>query len=225
MADEKKKLLIVGTSPSLKDAPINDESFEVWALNDMYAIIPKADRWFEMHKRKVQEATIVRQTGNKYLEWFRNNTTVPVYMHDKFDDIPMSIKYPIEEMIQAFGTRLFGSTIDYEMALAIYEGYKEIHIYGVDMAVSEEYSQQRPSLYFWIGIALGRGIKVFLPKGCDLLKSYFMYGYEEEKETDFKRKADDKIKYFDKHATDFLKNYYVAMGSKEAWEDILKETT
>jgi hypothetical protein len=220
---DKKKLLILGTSPTLKLAPVNDPSFEVWGLNDMFTVLPRADRWFEMHPRQVQENSIVRNSKQNYLEWFKN-TKIPVYMQEKFEDIPSSIKYPLDEMIRKFGVELFGSTVDYEMALALSEGYKEIYIYGVDMAVNEEYSQQRPSLYFWIGIAMGMGVKVFMPDGCDLLKSYFKYGYEELKETDFHKKATDKIKYFDDHAIDFLKNYYVSMGSKEAWENILKET-
>lgn len=220
---DKKKLLILGTSNSLQYAPLDDPSFEIWALNDMFTLIPKADRWFEIHTRYEIERLRCRNSKVNYLGWLQT-TEIPVYMQEVHADIPASVKYPLEEMMRKFNTRMFGSTVDYEMALALSEGYKEIHIYGVDMAVNAEYHEQRPSLYFWLGIALGMGVKIFLPESCDLLKGYFMYGYEEKKQTEFTKKANDRIKYYDNHAVEFLKNYYVAMGSKEAWEDILKET-
>jgi hypothetical protein len=45
---------------------------------------------------------------------------------------------------------------------------------------NSEYGQQRPSCEFFLGIAVGRGIKIHLPKTSDLLKVRWMYGYEDE---------------------------------------------
>jgi hypothetical protein len=45
---------------------------------------------------------------------------------------------------------------------------------------NSEYASQRPSCEFFLGIAVGRGIKIHLPKTSDLLKVRWMYGYEDE---------------------------------------------
>ena len=110
------------------------------------------------------------------------------------DNIPVTDldNYPIDEIVKYFGTDFFSNTIDYMIALAIYEGATEINIYGCSMETSEEYQYQRPGLHFWIGQAMGRGIKVrIMGKRCNLLKvdnsrttiwlkatNGLMYGYE-----------------------------------------------
>jgi hypothetical protein len=48
---------------------------------------------------------------------------------------------------------------------------------------NSEYEHQRPSCEYMIGFARGRGIKVILPKTCDLLQTRFMYGYEDDQRT------------------------------------------
>ena len=66
------------------------------------------------------------------------------------------------------------------IALAIYEKYDVIELYGVDMSVDTEYSVQRPSVEYWLGIAKGKGIKTYVPTGSTLLKSFGRYGYDIE---------------------------------------------
>ena len=68
--------------------------------------------------------------------------------------------YPLQEVIECFGVDYFSNTVDYALALAIYEGFTEIHLYGVNMAFESEYEFEKPGVEFWIGQAMGRGIKV-----------------------------------------------------------------
>ena len=56
------------------------------------------------------------------------------------------------------------------------------------MSHASEYHQQRPSCEWAIGLAQGRGIKVYLPAESDLLKTLFIYGYEQDKAIAFDRK-------------------------------------
>ncbi len=61
------------------------------------------------------------------------------------------------------------------LALAIYEAVtlkniKRIAIYGVDMGVSTEYNYQKPNMEYLIGFARGKGISVYVPPQCELLK-------------------------------------------------------
>lgn len=219
------KVCILGTAETLKEAPLNDSSFDFWALNDMYDVVSeeRINRWFEIHSLFEIQDSVSRKTGKSHIEWLKN-CKIPVYMQDKHEDIPTSVKYPIDEILDRFGTDYFHSTIDYEIAIALYEGYKEIHIYGVNMAINEEYGYQRPSACFWLGVAKGMGVKVVLPKSCDLLKGYYRYGYNYLQQSDFEKKALSKITQLENESAQYQKNYYLAMGAKSAWEYILRES-
>jgi hypothetical protein len=83
----------------------------------------------------------------------------------------------------------FTNTISYMIALAIYEEFEVIEIYGVDMAVGTEYNEQRPSCEYYIGIAKGRGIDIKLPAACDLMKARHIYGFENDKIAAWKQKV------------------------------------
>lgn len=58
--------------------------------------------------------------------------------------------------------------------------HSEIHVYGVDMAQGTEYAAQRPSCEYFLGIATGMGIKVYIPPESDLLKVIGLYGAEDD---------------------------------------------
>ena len=78
---------------------------------------------------------------------------VPVVMLDPQPDIPMSVRYPIEEVTKLVGktnkgTPYLESSIAYMVAMAILElkpGDK-IGIWGVDLHCESEYAFQRPNM-------------------------------------------------------------------------------
>ncbi len=99
---------------------------------------------------------------------------VPVYMLDKQDDIPMSVQYPMKEIGDLVGrtrqgTPYLESSIAYMLALAIYEKVDRVAIFGVDLHCETEYAYQRPNLEYLIGLARGKGIKVYIPPQSTLL--------------------------------------------------------
>jgi hypothetical protein len=171
-----KRVAIVGFAESRKKAPYDDESFEIWALNDMD--VPRADRWFEIHDRNFLETYLSRTDGTPHIERLKT-FDIPVYMQKHHDDIPKSVEYPLEEYLTKYRD-YFTNTVSYMICLAIDEGFDEIHIYGVDMAQNTEYCEQRPSVEYWIGYAEGKGIKVYIPPESDLLKQAYRYGYEDD---------------------------------------------
>lgn len=60
-------------------------------------------------------------------------------------------------------------------------GEYAIGIFGIDLVVGGEYFQEKPCAEFWIGAAaLGRGIKVAIPKESALCKQFYRYGYDPE---------------------------------------------
>ena len=73
----------------------------------------------------------------------------------------------------------FYSTISYMLALAIAEGFEEIGLWGIDLAHDSEYEYQKPSAEYFLGIARGQGIKIYLPEQSALLKGMYRYGYED----------------------------------------------
>jgi hypothetical protein len=173
---QKDKVCILGFAPSLEKAPFTNEEFEFWGCNEMWMApqAKKLDVLFELHDYQwIRDEKTVR----KHIEWLRNNKTTPVFMQDHYDDIPASVKFPKDAIIEKYG-RYFTNTISWEIALAIDLGFKAIHIYGVNMANDEEFQSQRPSCEYFIGLAKGMGIEVFIPNESDLLLCTNLYGFE-----------------------------------------------
>lgn len=170
----RKKVAIVGfASNTLHLVPWFDPEFEIWGLNQGYAhMLRRADRWFEMH---MPEATAdVRDPD--YLT-FLKNCPIPIYMIQQFDEYPTSLRYPIEDAIQYVGQDYFMSSIAYMLVLAAMEEFEEIHIYGVNLAIGDEYFYEKPNAEFIIGLLRGRGVKVYVPQASSLLKQFRRYGY------------------------------------------------
>lgn len=209
---KKKKVAIVGFADSKDEAPYKDDEWEIWGLNSLFENIPMdhVTRWFEIHDRRAYNMDTdkniglgLTRDGKPYMEAL-TKLPCPVYMIEDYPDIPNCVRYPLEEMINAFApdglqkewkehfkssaeldwNGYFTNSISYMIALATYEKYEEIGIWGVDMATggfdtpNGEYAHQRPSCEYYIGCAVGRHIKVTIPKTADLLKTRFIYGPE-----------------------------------------------
>jgi hypothetical protein len=182
---KRTKVAIVGFAPSWKQAPWDDLTYEIWTLNEAYKLaneVPRfrADRWFELHSRaSASKATAEHQA-------FLRQCPVPVYMWSRYPDIPNSVRFPKDEIVEWLrrkghkGAAYFTNSISWMVALALYEGFKTIALYGVDLANDSEYSFQRPSCEYFIGIAEGAGVEVIVPPASDLLKCTQLYGFESD---------------------------------------------
>lgn len=183
---EAKKVAIVGFAPGSRGkAPFDDTTFQIWGVNEVYKTVPRVDVLFELHSREL----IKDKGGDKHLEWLKT-APIPVFMQEHYPEFPSSIAFPKDKIVQRFG-RYFTNTISWMIAFAIDVGVKELHIYGVDMAADEEYSVQKPSVEYFIGLARGMGIDVYLPPQCDLVKAFYLYGFEDraQHEMELKMKA------------------------------------
>lgn len=170
----RDKVAIVGfAKPHRDQAPFHDPSFEIWGLNNAYIFMPPrphadgriAERWFEVHSEDLYGWDL-RRPG-RHVDWLRNFPG-PLYLLEAREDMPHSISYPIEDIARRFGAYLTSSPA-YMLALAMAEGFKEIHIYGIDLSTDSEYAHQRPNLEFLIGLALGKGHQIVLPPNCQLM--------------------------------------------------------
>lgn len=193
----KRKVCIVGYSPkSREDAPFGDDSFEFWGLNNLYTVLPgkKWDRWFDMHGPGLIEANNANLTDD-HVDWLKQKHPFDIYMLKKYPSFPSSVEFPIAEiqarMVPDWGFEpgeegLFHSGVAYPFAQALYEGVDEIHLYGIDMTLDEEYGYQQPNMTMWIGLARnlpalnGGKVRVVIGENCAIMKGNGLYGYDSE---------------------------------------------
>jgi hypothetical protein len=177
-----KKVAIIGSASStIDETPWGDRSVEIWSL--AWRKVPRADVLFEMHRTEaVKRDAKVPHEYEKIL----NRIDCPIIMQEKHSDITKSIRYPIEYIRAAVGPMLdpfsdgdyFVSSIAYMLAFALYLGYEEIHLYGIDLVTDSEYGYQKPNAEYLIGMARGLGRKVYIPENSALCRNPYRYGYE-----------------------------------------------
>ncbi len=164
-------------------APWTDPTWEIWGLNRLHAVVgdvpARFDRWHEMHDVKK-----FYETDAEHREWMRQFKG-PIYVRPQdmgVYDIPTAQPYPVNAILEDFGGYMTNS-ISWQLAMAIGMGFREIALFGVDMAqdvvLGNEYRQQRPSCEYLIGVAVGKGLTVHIPDGSDLLKCSFLYGLQD----------------------------------------------
>lgn len=188
---KKQSLVILGTAPTMKEAPFEDDSFEIWGVSPVttYEGFKRADRLFELHPPRYWRipAVLSRLEDEK----------VPVYMADHYDEIPNSVRFPREEVkemfhIDAMGKNLFvTNSITWMILLGLYEGYRDISFFGVHMAHETEYGYQAPSCSWALGYAQAMGCTIYLPEESQLLKARYEYGFDEPSE--LMRKMDTRL--------------------------------
>lgn len=188
------KVAIVGFAPSsMSDVKFlfGDPDVEIWGINQLYMAFPdivpgarspeqrNVTRWFQIHSRQSYDQTVARD--HSHHEWLGRPKEVefPIYMQKREPDVPSSVEFPKDMLMAEFG-RYFTNSISWEIALAIHEGFKTIYIFGVDMAQDSEHAYERPSVEFFCGWARGAGINLVMPQKSDLLKTAWIYPYEDD---------------------------------------------
>lgn len=168
------KIAILGSAPSsLSLAPFDDPSWTIWGCSPGAAAnIRRADAFFELHRWGQEWLT------QEYRQWL-GSFNAPVYMIEKVAEVPNSVVYPKDDMVNEFGPYFFTSTPAWMLALAIKMQPEEIGIWGIDMAAAGEYSEQKPGCIHFIQIAKDRGIKITVPQESDLLRPPPLYGFSE----------------------------------------------
>lgn len=177
----RTKVAIVGSAGSKDKTPWDDEEFEIWGLA-WRGDLKRFDRMFDMHA--------VDHTRKKIPEDYKQrlaNLRCPVYLIEANSEVPSSVAFPLAEVKEYLKgldkdapVDYFASSIAFEFVFAMYEGFKEIHVYGVDLSTDDEWSYQRPNLEYYIGLARGMGIRVYIPDSSALVKFTHVYGYEKD---------------------------------------------
>lgn len=159
-----RKIALVGTTPSAQLAPFEDPSWEIWGVGIRQGWVTRATRWYEVHR--------LEGDGEEWTdEWRRQvasfNGGIDFWMHHPMPDFGDRVfAYPVEDVLQRFGSHFLTSTFSWMMAHAIHElcppgggtVSSEIAIYGVDMEQDVEYLQQRAGFQHFISLARFAGI-------------------------------------------------------------------
>jgi hypothetical protein len=185
-----KKVVLVGSNQLTRHLIDWSQPADFWLFNEAASRdwVEHCDAVFQMHA-----PAIWRNPKNvndpKHYEWLKQDHLFPVYMQEVYPDVPASAAYPLEEIAQSLlpnmrrkggdVVKYFTSSPAYAIALAVYQGYDEIEIVGIEMASGTEYERQRDGVTFWLGVAAGRGITVIL-QDESLLMAGKLYGYTGE---------------------------------------------
>lgn len=189
-----RKIAILGYAPSVRLAPWNDPTWELWCLNDMPWTQPRCDVLFEIHRPEV-----IKAEGH----WDKLKAlTIPIYMQERYPEIPTSIKYPLDYVQQRYTVpgrdRAFLTCSASQMLAVAVDSVPTpaaISLFGVDMLMDNEFGWQRPSCEFWLGVCVGRNIALTLQPQTDLLNTRFIYGYEDEKQAVFDQQLNEREKW------------------------------
>jgi len=161
------------------------------------------DRWFQLHT-----FTEAQTRDKNHGWWLENQKNVPiVYMQKKYPNVPRCVEFPLHPICE-LGRGYLTNSISYMIGLALLESimdappdvrekygnrwvksptaFEDVYLYGIDMATHEggvghtegEFSYQRPSVEYWVGLLEGFGIRVHIPIQSDILKCVRLYGYE-----------------------------------------------
>jgi len=169
------KVAIIGKTPSRDLAPYGDESWEIWTLSDLAAAnqVPRWSRHFELHP-----LDWFRQRNDHLWAWLQQPHDKPIYLQELSPEVPAGVLFPKSEVLRGVPRPYFTNTVSWLLAYAGVLGASEVGVYGVDMALDEEYAHQRPSCEYFIGWLEGRGCRVDIPDRSDLCKSRRLYGFD-----------------------------------------------
>jgi len=184
----KMKLAIVGSEQQTRHlAPYDNPDYDIWVFNE-WANADWCKRWTAC--LQIHEPQVYQNPNNdkdpSHWEWLQKDHGKTIWMQEIDPRVPNSVKYPKNEIIERFFSGLLyeglpqkyiRATISYAIALAIFTGYDEVDIYGVELANHAEFRSQRDNFIFWIGVARGAGVKINL-HCCKGLFEKPLYGYE-----------------------------------------------
>jgi len=149
------KIAVLAKGPSLQ--AFSGEFDQVWGLNQL-ARSHDLDKLFVMDDLKSR----MPYWDAELPEWLKTYDR-PIVTSRAYPEWPTAERYPVEDVAQHFGIPLglsYYSSVDYMIALAVYQGVTELHLFGVDCSDPKREETVRVGIGLWIGVAMGRGVRV-----------------------------------------------------------------
>jgi hypothetical protein len=168
-----RKIAIIGTAGSGIAAPYDDPSWEIWGVAGRNAFVTRADRWFELHRLDGEHPDF-RDHWRGRIPTVMEDVAVLYMIWPEEDLAPGKVKrFPVEPLIERFGTFFMTSSFAWMFAMAIdeicpivdgrvtlAEPGTEIFLCGVDMEYDTEYRCQRAGARHFMELSKTLGIKV-----------------------------------------------------------------
>ena len=183
-----KIVCIVGTHPTSRgDVPWDDKTRDVWIFNNqlLQGWVKRADVCFDIHP-----TLDIQRRGEEHPQfgqWLKTEKNMRFMTPALVPDCPNNELYPLDDIVNKLLpnfkrgeeiNKYFTSGPAYAIALAIYKGYQQIEMYGIEMESDSEYIYQRDGVALWLGIALGRGIRVQLSTKSTMFYAP-LYGFDD----------------------------------------------
>jgi len=186
-----RSVALAGFAPATRNQVYQSKADEVWSLNmihsskGMRGIFPlNIHRLFELHPKWMLQ-TAWYSTSDHWAWLTKIKHHYPVYLIEDYPEIHNGVVYPLEAISERYLShykrggdkfKYFTSSLCYMIAMALYEEFDVIEIYGFEMGSGTEYIYQKAAAEFWLGIA-GQHADVVLPENSRLLRSG-LYGFE-----------------------------------------------
>lgn len=226
-----KKLAIVCGSPSSEmAAPFQDENYDIWVLGNRSQNYPRYDLIFEIHDALEEEH------DPRYAQWLVDKN-IELIVGESFAIKADHVKvFPFDESEKQNGSLYLTSSPAMMLSLAMLRGYKDIELYGIDLAVDDfEYFWQRPCMEYWIGFARGREHNVKLHEASPVCKSDYVEGRGSCGRPDFSRppfteegllklagRHDDKVKDAQSQITQLQMVIQTNDGARQAYTHLAR---
>jgi len=127
-------------------------------------------RWFDIHTIEPQTFYPgIKAMRPDVLAWYyKQGSERPIYFTETYPNILASRAYPIDRMVEQFGTGYFRCQLDYMAAMALDEGFDRWILYGIGQPyVSNRESDQAKKWWFfhgsfmyWLRLANSRGVEI-----------------------------------------------------------------
>lgn len=184
----RKKIAILGTTPSRMQGPINDESWEIWTIGPGGKDAHRWDRLFEVHHvwpedfkdylnflsnvKPPQQVVTMKPMADQMQVWAGTHNKTPKQMAKIITgDWSANRLFPKDQIIAKYLRRMwFSSSISWLIALAMEEQATDIGLWGIDLESGEEYISQFVGCVHLLDLAQHKGINIHLPKDCGLLR-------------------------------------------------------
>lgn len=207
-----KTVRIYGSAGNVRKAPVRtpeEHDIELWLSNSTTTVLmrcPRAidewTRWFNLHSRQHMVGTYPAS----YTYYQEKAAGRPIYLQKVQPDVPTSVAFPRKAIQDRFATakgpnRYFTCTVCWLIALAIFEGFERIELWGFELRDTKpgsKFTWERPCVAYWIQMAKDAGVEVFYQEAITRLYAAGslipgdpdaydepLYGYETKAEPDW----------------------------------------
>ena len=178
LGTQKKKVNIVAMGSSRNDfealrlmetRPDILQDAEIWGINYMGAVTRL--------NRIIHVDPVHPYLGHapvKDMCDFALRDGIPLYTSWPHPMYPNHVVYPFDQVVKNIGTYYLNGSVAYALALAMSEGSTDIGMWGADFSYPNAHVSEsgRANVEFLMGIAMARGIRVYVAQSSTLLDAH-----------------------------------------------------